>query len=125
MRLFAAVLAIGALAALLLVAQAPPVPPAYKLTTVDRAAIERKADEFDRAFRPLAGSVHDDLWIEAMMYVDAARSVLRFDEFYSKAVVEHTMAVLDAGLDRVRQLRAGNPSWTKKTGTVLRAYRSR
>src|SRR5215472_2644110 len=108
-----------------LFAQAPPLAPVVTVTPEERQQIEQKAGELEAAIAPLRGKVADDLLADAEVYYKAARYILRYNEFYTKAYVAQTLAVLDTGLARARELAADNPSWTKKTGSLCRAYRSR
>jgi hypothetical protein len=108
-----------------LLAQAPPPAPVVTVTPEERQQIEQKAGELDAAIALLRGKVADDLLADAEVYYKAARYILRYNEFYTKAYAAQTLAVLDTGLARARELAADNPSWTKKTGSLCRAYRSR
>jgi dienelactone hydrolase len=108
-----------------LAAQAPPASTLYHPTPEERSQVERKIADLDAALRPLRAGVADDLVVDAEVYLKAAQWVLRFDEFYSKAYVSQTLAVLETGLQRARELAAGEPGWTKRKGWVSRAYRSR
>lgn len=108
-----------------LFAQAPPPVAAVHITLDERRQIEQKTDELDTALRPLRGKVADDLLVDAEVYLKAARWILRYDEFYSKAYVTQTLYVLDTGLQRAKELAAGNPAWPSRTGSSVRAYRSR
>lgn len=112
-------------AALALIAQAPPPAPVINITAEQRRQIEQKADELDAALRPLRGKIADDLLVDAEVYLKAARWILRYDEFYSKAYVTETLAVLDTGLERAHLLAEGKPAWPKRTGSFVRGYRSR
>jgi hypothetical protein len=113
------------LAALPLLAQAPPPAPVVRVTPEERQQIEQKAHSLDAALRPLRGKVADHLLVDAEVYLKAAQWILRYDEFYSKNYVAQTLAVLDAGMQRAQELSAGSPSWPKKTGSLVRGYRSR
>ena len=114
-----------ALIAITVAAQAPPAPSVYTPANSERAQVERKVAELDAALQPLRAKIPDNLLVDAEVYLKAAKWILRFDEFYSKAYVDHTLAVLDTGLDRAAKLAANNPEWTKGTGSLCRAYRSR
>ena len=106
------------LIALSLAAQYPP-------TSDQRREIEQKSAELDAALRPLRARVPDDLLADAEIYLKAARWILRYDEFYGKDYAARTLAVLDTGLERARELAAGKPQWPAATGCLSRAYRSR
>jgi hypothetical protein len=113
------------LAATTLLAQAPPPVPAVNIAPEERSQIEAKAAELDAALRPLRGKADADLLADVEVYLKAARWILRYNEFYSKAYVAQTLTVLDTGLARARELSAGKPSWPTRTGSFVRGYRSR
>jgi len=50
---------------------------------------------------------------------------LRYDEFFRSNDVVTARRLLKQGFERVRELRAGNPSWINATGLVVRGYVSR
>ena len=114
-----------ALVAATLFAQAPaPVPP-VRITPEERRQIEQKIEELDAVLRPMRGKVGDDDLVDVEVYLKAARWILRYDEFYSQAYVAQTLAVLETGMQRAQQLAIGHPVWPKRTGSFVRAYRSR
>jgi hypothetical protein len=108
-----------------LLAQAPPPARSVPVTPEERRQIGQKAAELEAAIAPLRGKIPGDLLADAEVYLKAARWILRYDEFYSKAFVAQTLTVLDTGLARAHELAAGVPTWTKRTGSLCRAYRSR
>src|SRR5437660_1064559 len=108
-----------------LLAQAPPPVAAVRITPEERHQLEQKTSELETALRPLHGKVADDLLADAEVYLKAAQWILRYDEFFSKAYVAQTNYVLDTGLQRAKELAAGNPTWPTRTGSFSRAYRSR
>jgi dienelactone hydrolase len=118
-------LVLFALLAPVLAAQAPPASTLYHPTSEERSQIERKIADLDAALRPLRARIADDLIVDAEVYLKAAQWILRFDEFYSKAYVGQTLTVLETGLQRARELATGDPGWTKRKGSLSRAYRSR
>src|ERR1017187_6168796 len=97
-----------ALVAVSLMAQAPPTPSLYRPTPAERSAMEQKTSELEAALRPLRGRTPDDSLVDAEVYLKAAKWILRFDEFYSKAYVDQTLSVLASGLERANQLAANN-----------------
>ena len=104
-----------------LAAQTPHFPP-----SADQARqIAGKTAELESALRQLRPRIADDLIVDAEVYLKAARWIVRFDEFYTAAYAAQTLAVLDTGLERARQLAAGDPGWPRQSGSVCRAYRSR
>lgn len=110
---------------LALLAQAPPPVSVYQPSADERRQVEVKAGELETALQPLRGKTPDDVLADVEVYLKAARWILRYNEFYSKAYVAQTLAVLDTGLARARSLAAGDAAWTKQTGTFSRGYRSR
>src|SRR6476646_936540 len=60
------------------------------------------------------------------VYRKAAEWILRYpEEFYTKAYAANAIAALDKGLERVKELESGAPSWPKQKGRLVRAYISR
>ena len=108
-----------------LFAQAPPPAPVVRITPEERHQIEQKIDEIDAALRPMRGRVGDDYLVDVEVYLKAARWILRYDEFFSKAYVAQTLAILTTGMQRAQQPASGHPVWPKRTGPLVRAYRSR
>ena len=108
-----------------LFAQAPPPAPVVRITPEERHQIEQKIDEIDAVLRPMRGRVGDDYLVDVEVYLKAARWILRYDEFFSKAYVAQTLAILTTGMQRAQQLASGHPVWPKRTGPLVRAYRSR
>src|SRR5580704_4367751 len=94
-----------------LYAQAPPPAPVVRITPEERHQIEQKADELDAVLKPMRGKVGDDYLVDV--------------EVFSKAYAAQTLAVLDTGMQRAQQLATGHPVWQKRTGSFVRAYRSR
>jgi len=97
----------------------------YQPTADELRQITEKTAALENAIAPLRGHVADDLLVDAEVYLKAAQWIARFDEFYTKAYVMQTLATLDMGLERARQLAAGGAAWPKETGSICRAYRSR
>lgn len=106
-------------------AQAPP--QAFPPSAEQRREIERKMEELASRVRALAARKIDPaLLADVDIYRKAAEYILRFpEEFATKEFTANTLAVLDTGLSRARELEAGAPSWPKRKGHVVRAYVSR
>ncbi|MBM3811722.1 MAG: hypothetical protein FJW20_08810 [Acidimicrobiia bacterium] len=121
MRLLPIFLFVG----LSLTAQAPKDTP-YVPTAEERAEIQSKLAELDRQISTLRDTKHGTLLADVEVYSKAASWIMRFpEEFFNKNYLGHTLFVLDRGLQRARQLAAGNPEWTHKSGHIVHAYRSR
>ena len=69
--------------------------------------------------------VPDETLVEVEIFHKAAVWIGRHDEYFYIDSVDKTLALLEAGLTRARELEAGKASWTSATGLVIRAYRSR
>jgi dienelactone hydrolase len=106
-------------------AQGPtgPVPP----TADERREIENRLAELSTRIDALTASKTDPALIaDVAIYRKAAEYILRFpEEFATKAFVPDTLRVLDTGLTRARELKAGAPSWPTRKGHVVRGYVSK
>ena len=106
-------------------AQGPtgPVPP----TADERREIENRLAELSTRIDALTASKADPALIaDVAIYRKAAEYILRFpEEFATKAFVPDTLRVLDTGLTRARELKAGAPSWPTRKGHVVRGYASK
>jgi hypothetical protein len=62
---------------------------------------------------------------DVAIYHKAAQWIVRHQEWYTKDSAKQTIAVLDAGLERARQLAAGKTPWVNVRGrAVARGFRS-
>ena len=108
-------------------AASKPAPP-YQPTDDEKQQIRAKAGELASALKQLAAKKPDAaLLTDVEVYHKAAEWILRYadEEFYSKRYVADTLAGLDRGLARAKELAAGKPSWPAQKGRLVRAYRSR
>jgi pimeloyl-ACP methyl ester carboxylesterase len=106
-------------------AQSPsPTPPP---TAVEIGQIQAKVDDLAQRVTTLRRKgVDAALVADADVYRKAAEYILRFpEEFVAKEFVPNTLAVLEIGIARAKELESGTPSWPKRTGRVVRAYVSR
>ena len=63
------------------------------------------------------------LYADVAIYRKAAEFILRHpEEFANAGYVKDTLAVLDKGIARAKELAAGSPAWTKSKGRLVRAY---
>jgi hypothetical protein len=89
------------------------------------AAMRGKMAELEERLSALRQkNVPDETLVEVEIFHKAAVWIGRYDEYYYEDSAAKTLALLDIGLARARELEAGTPSWTSATGLVLRAYRS-
>src|SRR5215831_2032777 len=94
----------------------------YYPTDQERHQIYAKLAELSGVAGKLAG---DPLYVDVAIYLKAGEFIISHpEEFFKPSYVKETLDVLDRGLARARKLAAGSPSWTKKKGRVVRAYRS-
>ncbi len=93
----------------------------------EKQQIEAKMAELSSRVKALAAKKADPaLLADVDIYRKAAEYILKFpDEFATKAFTANTLAVLDTGLSRAKELEAGAPSWPNKKGHVIRAYVSK
>jgi hypothetical protein len=104
-----------------------PAPP-YQPTDAEKQQIRAKADELAAVLKQLAAKKNDAaLLADVEVYHKAADWILRYadEEFFAKRYVGDTLAALDRGLARAKDLSANKPSWPAQKGRLVRAYRSR
>jgi pimeloyl-ACP methyl ester carboxylesterase len=96
-------------------------------TAEEKRQIEARMSELSSRVKALAaGKTDAALLADVDIYRKATEYILRFpEEFATKAFIANTIAALDTGLARARELEAGAPSWPKRKGHVIRAYVSR
>ncbi|MDD4872809.1 MAG: prolyl oligopeptidase family serine peptidase [Kiritimatiellae bacterium] len=102
--------------------------PSYKPTKEELQSIQSRTDELKTALKDIAaGNVDDALMADVEVYQKAALWIMRYaeEEFYARRYVADTLTVLDHGLARAKELKAGQPSWPARKGQLVRAYRSR
>src|SRR5262245_30123641 len=100
--------------------------PPHQLSADERKQIETKANELSGLIRTLQSAHTDEaLLADVQIFESAARMILEHpEEFFSPAYVGQALTVLDAGLERARQLSQGKSPWTTQKGRVLLGYRS-
>jgi hypothetical protein len=102
----------------------PPRPQVFPPTADQRAQIDAKLAELTKRIDALSARKTDPALVaDVDIYRKAAAYIVRFpEEFFTAQYAPETIAVLDMGLARVKELEAGGASWTKKTGNVVRGY---
>ena len=123
MRTFAMLLCLGGLLAAAPQRSDEP----YELSGEEVEKIRRKMQVLAERLDSLRGQrADDDLLAEVEIYHKAAEWMLRYaEEVYTKDYATYAVDALDAGVARAGMLAEGRHPWTKQTGRVLRAYRSR
>jgi pimeloyl-ACP methyl ester carboxylesterase len=66
-----------------------------------------------------------DLLPDVQIYHNAVRYALTYNEIFKPAEIPVARKLVQDGLTRAAELRAGKPSWTSATGLVARGYVSR
>ena len=96
----------------------------YSPTAEEQRQIQDKMAALSSRVKALAAKHTDaDLLADVDVYRKAAEWILRYpDEFYTKAYAANTVAALNKGLARAKELDAGPPSWPKQKGRLVRAY---
>jgi hypothetical protein len=114
------------LAAAVIVAQEPAAK-VFPPTAEQKAEIHKKLAELSARLAALGSKNADpQLLADVQIYRKAADYILRFpDEFFGPNYAAETIKVLDTGIARALDVEAGVPSWTKKTGHVVRGFVSR
>lgn len=118
----------GAVVLLAAAAVSAQTPPAASLPSADEGrAIEEKIAALSARVGALRAKKADPALIaDVDVYRRAAELIVRFpEEFATREHVTGTLTMLDRGLERVRELEAGTPSWPHQKGRVIRAYVSR
>ena len=103
-----------------------PVPPkGFAIADMDRSDLAGRASELEKAIAALAKSPLRRLLPDVLVFHKAVDWALRHDEFFGAGDVAAARKLLDEGMARAKQLRAGKPAWIAKDGLVVRGYRSR
>lgn len=99
-------------------------PKGYPVTDAEKRQVAARLEELKSALRGL--NADPALFADVDVYRKAGEWILRYpEEFYAKAYVANAVTVLEHGIARAGELRAGKPAWTSQTGRLVRAYRSR
>jgi len=87
--------------------------------------IEELTSELRRAVAALPKDTPDDVISDVDVYAKAAEWVVRHSEWFQKDSPKQTLAVLDAGLQRVKAAALGKTPWRDVRGKpIIRGYRS-
>ncbi len=95
-------------------------PQPYTPTAAEKGQIEAKSAELGALLDKLQQNA---LYADVAIYRKAGEFILRHpEEFANAGYVKDTLAALDKGIARAKELAAGSPSWTKSKGRLVRAY---
>ena len=115
--------AILLLSAAAIFAQAPPPAAAVKVAPEDLAQLRE-------GVKPLTAKVgalsKNPLIADVAIYEKAVQNLLKYnDEFYAANYVKFANDALAKGLERAEALAKNTAAWTKESGRVMRAYKSK
>jgi pimeloyl-ACP methyl ester carboxylesterase len=123
-----------ALTVLPLLAQQPPAgpggrgqgPPAYTLTDQDRAALRSKLNQLDPLIAALkAKRGEDDLLADVEIHAKGGRWMLEFPQDVAvQEDVAFALKMIDRGIERAKQLQAGQSPWASQKGKVALGFYS-
>jgi len=108
-----------------------PIPPkGHTLAAPDRSALMSGVDVLGKEIDALGNSLEGRRDLAALLpdvrvYHNAVRSALTHDEFFNVKEVTMARNLLEQGLERAKQLRAGEAPWDTASGLVVRGYVSR
>src|SRR4051812_19942639 len=102
----------------------PQQPPPIKPTADEIGQIQAKTDELDGLIQKLRTKKNTaDLLPDVEVYSKAGHMLLEFpEEFFTQDGITHALTVLDAGLDRARQLQNGHTPWTDQPKRIHGFY---
>lgn len=100
-----------------------PIPPkGIDLPPADTEDIKKGLAELQGLIKSIG---KHDLLPDVEIYEKAVRYAVDYKEVFDKKGIPAVKKVLAAGLERAKQLKAGQHPWTAQTGYVLRGYRSK
>jgi hypothetical protein len=108
-----------------------PVPPkGIVVADVDRAALQAGVDGLGKDIDAVRDALKAKpellaLLPDVQIFHNAVRYALANNEFYNANEIPVAKKLLEQGLDRAQQLRAGKTPWNEATGLVVRGYVSR
>jgi poly(3-hydroxybutyrate) depolymerase len=100
----------------------PVPPPGIDVPASDRAELEVGLARLRAATAKLKGN---PLLPDVLIYQEAVRYTLQYNEFFKPAEIAAAKALLSNGQERAAQLAEGSAPWTKATGLVVRGYVSK
>jgi dienelactone hydrolase len=96
----------------------------YRPSAEEQRQIQDKMTALSSRVKALSAKhTEADLLADVDVYRKSAEWILRYpEEFYTKAYAANTVAALNKGLARAKELESGPPSWPKQKGRLVRAY---
>src|SRR5690242_5270271 len=100
----------------------PVPPPGIEVPAADRAELEAGLARLRAATAKLHAS---PLLPDVLIYQEAVRYALQYNEFFKPAEIAAAKTLLAQGETRAGQLAAGQSPWTTATGLIVRGYISK
>jgi hypothetical protein len=99
-----------------------------EVPAAERQTLAAELDKLEQAIHKLRE--RDDASVRLLLpdveiYAKAVRDALAYREFFELREIGFARELLAEGLDRAKQLAAGDPRWTSERGLVVRGYVSR
>lgn len=103
----------------------PVPPPGIAVPEADRATLDAGLADLGRAIEGLrANTKAAPLLPDVEIYHNAVRYALQYNEFFAPGDINKAKNLLNQGIERARQLAAGNTPWLHQPGPGARGYRS-
>lgn len=101
-----------------------------ELTAQQRNDFAQRMGEFQELLNKLRAKAKGDARVRELLpdveiFYRAVRTNIDHREFFSKRDVQSAAVLTNEGRHRARELLAGRPYWTTKTGLVVRGFRSK
>ena len=97
-----------------------PIPPAgIEVPAADRAELEAGLARLRAA---TTGLQKNPLLPDVLIYQEAVRYALQYNEFFKPAEIAAAKSLLAQGEERAAQRAAGQAPWTTATGLIVRGY---
>lgn len=107
----------------------PPI--GVQVADADRAELQLELDALQKAIDELkalsAGTIagQPPLLPDVEIYHKAVSYALKYNEFFNPNEIRTAKALLQQGMTRAAELKAGKPSWITQTGPIIRGYKSK
>ncbi len=108
-----------------------PIPPkGVAVPEADARELKAGLDELKQELDALPAALKGkpallDLIPDVEVYHKAVRYAVEYGEFFNAREIPVAKRLLKQGMQRAKELRDGQPSWTTQTGLVVRGYRSK
>ena len=105
-------------------------PPGVAIADADRAELKGKIEALGEEIESLGNELKNkpalrELLPDVQIFHKAADWAVRYNEFFNPKDVATAKKLLDMGMERAKELRAGKPLWATATGLVPRGYLSK